>query len=95
MQIYRTAGTCARQIIFEVKDDKLESCKFINGCSGNGQGVAKLSVGENIDTLIEKLAGIRCKHGTSCPDQLAKALAQYKEKQIELQEKANSKLSQS
>jgi len=80
METFRTAGTCARQIIFDVKDNVLTSCKFINGCSGNAQGITKLSEGQNIDQLIEKLQGIKCKQGTSCPDQLAKALLAYKEK---------------
>jgi len=81
METYRTNGTCARQIIFDVKDNRLISCKFVNGCSGNAQGITKLTNGQDIDEIIAKLSGIQCKHGTSCPDQLAKALAVYKEKQ--------------
>jgi len=81
METYRTIGTCSRQIIFEVKDNKLTNCKFINGCSGNAQGLARLTLDQDIDVIIEKLSGIKCKAGTSCPDQLAKALIKYKEKQ--------------
>lgn len=80
MESYRTSGTCSKQIIFEVdKDNILTSLKFINGCSGNTQGLARLAVGRNIDELIESLGGILCRQGTSCPDQLAKALIQYRE----------------
>lgn len=78
MESYRTNGTCSKQIIFEVKDNILMSCKFINGCSGNAQGVSKLCIGRNIDEIIEILGGIKCKQNTSCPDQLAKALLEYK-----------------
>ena len=95
METFRTAHTCARQIIFDVKDNTLTSCKFINGCSGNAQGITKLCLGQDIDNLIEKLSGIKCKQNTSCPDQLAKALIAYKEKtalkaqkELEKQEKA-------
>ena len=81
MESYRTNGTCAKQIIFEVADNKLVSCKFINGCSGQGQGLARLTTGQDIDYIIERLSGIQCKMGTSCPDQLARALKEYKERQ--------------
>ena len=81
MQSYRTQKTCCRQIIYEVDENNiLTSVKFINGCSGNLQGIAKLAVGQNIDVIIEKLGGIICKEQTSCPDQLAKALMDYKER---------------
>lgn len=79
MESYRTRGTCSRQIIFEVKDNKLTALKFVHGCSGNTQGLAKLAIGEDVDVLIEKLSGIVCRNGTSCPDQLAQALKEYKQ----------------
>jgi len=74
METYRTVGTCARQIIFKVENNILTSCKFINGCSGNAQALCRLTEGQDIDAIIEKLSGIRCRQGTSCPDQLAIAL---------------------
>jgi len=82
MEIYHTRGTCTRQIIFNIRDNKLHDCRFVNGCSGNAQALITLTDKQDIDWIIEKLSGIRCKQGTSCPDQLAKALVQYKEKQI-------------
>ena len=78
MESYRTVGTCSRQIIYEVEDGILKSLKFINGCSGNKQGVSRLAVGMKIDDIIAKLQGVQCRNGTSCPDQLAKALIEYK-----------------
>ena len=81
MEIYNTAGTCSRQIIFRVDDkNKLSDVKFIGGCSGNLQGIARLVEGQDIDEVISKLKGIICRSGTSCPDQLARALIKYKEK---------------
>ena len=50
MESYRTRGTCCREIVFVVDDnDVLTSVKFVNGCSGNTQGVARLAVGRKID----------------------------------------------
>ncbi len=81
MEIYNTAGTCSRQIIFRVSEEnKISDVKFIGGCSGNLQGIARLVDGQDIDDVISKLKGIICRSGTSCPDQLARALIKYKEK---------------
>ena len=77
MEIYNTAGTCSRQIIFRVDgENRISDVKFIGGCSGNLQGIAKLVDGQNIDDVIAKLKGIICRSGTSCPDQLSKALVE-------------------
>ena len=81
MQIYKTKGTCSRQINFTVKDDLLQSLQFVGGCSGNLQGISKLAVGRKIDDIIELLQGVKCGFkNTSCPDQLAQALIEYKQK---------------
>ena len=81
MESFRTNGTCCKQIIFDVQDNKLVNCKFINGCSGQSQGLARLTLGQDIDYVIDKLSGIQCKMGTSCPDQLARALSEFKNRQ--------------
>ena len=78
MENYKTSGVCSRSIEFEVKNNIVTSVKFNGGCLGNTTGVAKLSVGRNIDELILILEGIQCRNGTSCPDQFAQALKQYK-----------------
>lgn len=83
MQTFLTKGTCSRQILFDVTaDNKLVNVKFIGGCSGNLQGISKLVEGKNIDEVIETLKGIKCRDNTSCPDQLAKALTEYKAKNV-------------
>ena len=78
MESYRTRGTCCREIVFVVDDNDVLTS--VNGCSGNTQGVARLAVGRKIDEIISLLEGIQCRAGTSCPDQFAKALKEYKEK---------------
>lgn len=80
MLTYATRGTCSRQIIFEVVDNKVYDVKFIGGCLGNLQGISKLVNGRDIDDVINTLKGIKCKSNTSCPDQLATALIEYKKK---------------
>lgn len=79
MFIYHTKGTCSRQIVLDISDDIIKDVKFIGGCSGNLQGISKLVIGKHIDNVIQKLKGINCRNNTSCPDQLAKALEEYKE----------------
>ena len=88
MQTYMTRGTCSRQILFDVtEDDKLTNVKFIGGCSGNLQAVARLVDGKHIDEVISLLKGIKCRSNTSCGDQLAKALENYKFKRDNPEEK--------
>lgn len=74
---YPTLGTCSRQIDIELEDGVIRSVIFTGGCSGNTQGVAALVRGMKTAEAISRLEGIDCRgKGTSCPDQLAKALKQ-------------------
>lgn len=76
---HMNSGVCSRAVDFEVENNIITSCQFVGGCHGNTQGVAKLVVGRTVDEVIETLEGINCGgRGTSCPDQLAKALKEYK-----------------
>ena len=80
--VYTTQGTCSRQITFDVVDNKLTNVRFLGGCSGNTQGVSKLVEGMDIDEVIKRTDGILCgARPTSCLDQLARALKQYKAQQ--------------
>ena len=72
---YDTKGTCSRQIIIDVENGIVNDVKFIGGCSGNTQGIASLVKGMKVEDVIKKCKGIDCAgRGTSCPDQLAKAM---------------------
>ena len=72
---YKTNKTCSVQIDFDIEGNKIYNVKFTGGCNGNLKGIAALVEGQDINTVKEKLKGIDCKgRGTSCPDQLAKAL---------------------
>ena len=80
--VYNTQGTCSKQIIIDVDDGGIiENVTYIGGCNGNTKGISSLVKGMKIDEVINKLQGIQCGfRPTSCPDQLATALKQIKEK---------------
>ena len=72
---FKTSGVCARAIEFDLDDGVVKNVRFAGGCMGNTTGVAKLAEGRQADELISVLEGIQCgMKGTSCPDQLAKAI---------------------
>ena len=71
----KTKGTCSREIHFTIENGVLKNVSFLGGCNGNLQGVSHLVEGMKVDDVIKRLDGIDCNgRGTSCPDQLAKAL---------------------
>ena len=75
MVTYQTKGACSRAIEIEMDGDTIGNVCFIGGCHGNTQGISALVKGMKAQEAIAKLKGIDCKgRGTSCPDQLAKAL---------------------
>ncbi len=72
---FQPRGVCSRQILLDIEDGVIQSCRFIGGCNGNTQGICKLVQGMEVEEVIERLEGLDCNgRGTSCPDQLAKAL---------------------
>lgn len=79
--IYKTSGVCSREIIFEIDEatDTITDLHFNGGCAGNAGGLSRLIVGMKVDEVIKKLEGVRCDYkSTSCPDQLAKALKEWR-----------------
>ena len=78
---YTPQGVCSREMLIEVDGDIIKNVKIIGGCAGNTVGVAQLIKGMKVDEAIKRLKGIPCgMKGTSCPDQLAKALEQARNK---------------
>ncbi|MDR2537155.1 MAG: TIGR03905 family TSCPD domain-containing protein [Treponema sp.] len=77
MYEYLTTGTCSTKIHFDIRDNRVYNVSFENGCNGNLKGIAILTEGMEAGELVKRLKGVQCKtRGTSCPDQLAKAVAQ-------------------
>lgn len=74
---YKTQGTCSKAIEIELDGDIVKNVRFEGGCHGNTQGIGLLTQGMRADEVIARLEGVNCKgKGTSCPDQLARALHQ-------------------
>jgi uncharacterized protein (TIGR03905 family) len=72
---YTPVGVCASRIEFELDDGIVKNLNFTHGCDGNAKGIGRLAEGVSAETLIEKLSGVNCgRRGTSCPDQLTRAL---------------------
>lgn len=79
MFTYKTNGVCSTEIRLEIENNIIKQVEFERGCAGNLLGISTLVKDMNIDEAINKLSGIDCRgRGTSCPDQLAKALNEYK-----------------
>ncbi len=76
-KIFYPQGVCSRVIDITLSDDgtTIEKVQFTGGCHGNTQGVAALAKGRPVAEVVALLNGIDCRgKGTSCPDQLARAL---------------------
>lgn len=80
MNSYKTHSVCSRTIDFEIENGIVTFVRFNGGCRGNTSGLAKLAIGRSVDELIKLLEGTQCRNGTSCPDQFAAALKEYKQK---------------
>lgn len=72
---HKNQGTCSAQVSFELDGNIIHNVRFLGGCAGNTQGVARLVEGMTVEEAESRLRGIRCGFKpTSCPDQLAIAL---------------------
>ena len=72
---YKTNGVCSRTITADIENGKVYNLRFEGGCNGNTKGISALVEGMAVEDVINRLEGIKCGFkGTSCPDQLAKAL---------------------
>ena len=71
-------GVCARNMSFDIENGDIRNLKVMGGCNGNLKGIASLVEGMKIEDVVSRLEGIDCGgKGTSCPDQLAKAVKPY------------------
>ena len=74
--VYEPEGQiCARSITVSLKGDVLEDVIFEGGCSGNLQALRRVVRGKTVAEIEELFTGIDCDgRGTSCSDQLSKAI---------------------
>lgn len=76
---YEPQGVCSYEMIIEVDKNTIKKVTIQGGCAGNTVGVSRLVEGMTIEEAIKRLKGIQCGNkGTSCPDQLARALEKIK-----------------
>ena len=67
--VYKTQGTCSREIHFDVENNKLKNVSFVGGCNGNLKGIGLLVEGMDIDDVIKRVEGVSCNgRPTSFPD---------------------------
>lgn len=72
---YLTEGTCSKLISLDLEGDIVKNIRFTGGCDGNLKTIPVLLEGWSVDQIVGKIAGITCgRRGTSCADQLAKAV---------------------
>ena len=72
---YKTSGTCASVITFDIEGDIISNVKFTGGCNGNLKAISALVEGMKVSEIEAKLKGITCGwKNTSCSDQLTKAV---------------------
>ena len=70
-------NVCSVKIEVDHENGVIQAVRFTRGCRGNTQGVGRLLVGMTLEEAVERLEGIECRNGTSCPDQLAKGIKRY------------------
>jgi uncharacterized protein (TIGR03905 family) len=79
MYEYVNTGTCSTKIHFDIRDNKIYSVSFEDGCNGNLKALSILVEGMETGELIKRLKGVQCKQrGTSCADQLAAAVEKFR-----------------
>lgn len=77
---YKPKGVCATEMTFVIDNDIIKKVQIVGGCPGNSEGVSRLCIGRNINDVINLLKDVRCGNKiSSCPEQLAIALQQYKQ----------------
>ena len=75
---FRTAGVCSQEISFMLDEqNRVHNVRFLGGCPGNLLAIGKLIEGADATQVATLLKGNDCGgRGTSCADQLSRALTQ-------------------
>lgn len=72
---YKTTGTCAQIISFDIDGNVITNIDFFGGCNGNLKAISTLLEGSTVEEIETKLLGNTCgRRPTSCADQLAIAV---------------------
>ena len=74
---YKTENTCSQVISLDIDGNTVHNVVFTGGCNGNLKAIGKLLEGADAVHTIEILKGNECgTRGTSCADQLSRAVEQ-------------------
>ena len=80
---YMTQNTCSQVISLDLDGDVVHNVSFLGGCEGNLKAIPILVEGMTVEEIEKKLTGVQCgRRGTSCSDQLAKAVREAYEAQM-------------
>ena len=73
---YYPKGVCSMQIDYDLdENNQIHDLKFRGGCNGNLKAIGRLLEGMDAAKAADILRGNECgMRGTSCADQLSKAL---------------------
>ena len=79
---YTPKYVCSREIRFGLEGGRVHNLRFVGGCDGNLKAIGKLLEGREAEEVIRLLKGNDCGgRGTSCADQLARALEEALEQE--------------
>ena len=82
---YYPKGVCCSQIDYDLdEENRLHDIRFVRGCNGNLKAIGKLVEGKDATEISDILLGNDCGgRGTSCADQLAKAISAAMKKEAD------------
>ena len=75
---FETSGVCSQELSFSLDEqNRVHNVRFLGGCPGNLTAIGKLVEGADAAHVAQLLKGNDCGgKGTSCADQLSRALLQ-------------------
>lgn len=80
--VHKTEGrVCSSEVSFDYVDGRIYNVAFRGGCKGNTTGVSLLAEGMRPEDLVERLKGVDCHGGNSCPNELAMAIEEMEQSQ--------------
>ena len=72
---FKPSNVCSREMTVKYENGIILEVSVVGGCQGNLAGICSLIKGMEVEKVIERLEGIKCRgsrtQDTSCPDQLA------------------------
>ena len=82
--VHKTMGrVCAKSVSFDYVDGHVYNIEFNGGCRGNTTGVAMLAEGMTPEAIVKRLNGIDCHGGNSCPNELAMAMEELLDSEVD------------